>query len=48
MEKSGAKWEDVRELLLVIEILSPITARLDRAVRLVHFRLMPVTRCGVV
>src|SRR4026208_2228469 len=33
---SGKKprvWEDVRELLLVIEVLSPSTARLDRRVK---------------
>jgi Uma2 family endonuclease len=31
--KKPRKWEDVRELLLVIEILSPSTARLDRRVK---------------
>lgn len=31
--KKPRKWEDVREFLLVIEILSPSTARLDRRVK---------------
>lgn len=31
--KRPRKWEDVRELLVVIEILSPSTARLDRRVK---------------
>ncbi len=31
--KKPRSWEDVREILLVIEILSPSTARLDRRVK---------------
>jgi Uma2 family endonuclease len=36
--KKPRKWEDVRELLLAIEVLSPSTARLDRRVKRVRYQ----------
>lgn len=36
--KKPRKWEDVRELLLAIEVLSPTTARLDRRVKRVRYQ----------
>lgn len=36
--KKPRKWEEVREMLLAIEVLSPSTARLDRRVKRVRYQ----------